>query len=248
MTHNVVGETVDSPLLQADWHKNLNDEQLAAYVRYQFIWQKDNVFDWESPAHTRARRSWDGGVDNYGVKYSSRWAEAARVIRGVNAHPGMWVHAQFSPAAERSLNPVTASLPELHPSSLYSRRAFDVYNKYVALQPSLIQADFELAGKTISDRMISSRDLKLSAAEQELYVLCDEGYVVATPFFRHAFAAAAQCQEAVETYLWLAALDYDVHQAAYDAVMQQTQETWWVTEPLLLAVASIREHWENYRG
>jgi hypothetical protein len=248
MTHNAVGATVDSPLLQADWHSKLKKEQLAAYVRYQFIWQKENVCDWDTPTHMRARRSWDGGRDTYGVEHSSRWQEAARVIRGSGAHPGMWVHAQFSPVAERTLNPATASLPEIRPSDLYSRRAQDIYNKYVATLPAVIRANFELAGKTINNRMMSSRDLGLSPQEQELYVLCDESYVTAPPFFRHAFAAAAQCQDAVEAYLWLAALDYEVNQIAYDAVIQETQETWWITEPLLLAVLSIREHWEGYRG
>jgi hypothetical protein len=248
MTHSEVGVMLDSPLLQADWHTRLSDPRLAAYVRYQFIWQKENVWDWDTSAHARARKSWDGGVDNYGTKYSSRWMEAVRVIRGVRAQPGMWVHAQFSPVAERILNPATSSLPEIHPSALYSRRAQSIYERYVGLAPADIRSNFELAGKTITARMSSSRDLGLTPAEQELYVLCDESYVTAPPFFRHAFAAAAQCQEAVETYLWLAALDYEVHQTAYDAVIEETQETWWITEPLLLAVASIRGHWENYRG
>ena len=100
MTLNVVGEIASDALLQPDWHKNLNDTQLAAYIRYQFIWRKENVLDWDSPAHSRRRQNWDGGKNSFGVNFTSRWAEARKIIRDHDAHPGMWVHAQFSPAAD----------------------------------------------------------------------------------------------------------------------------------------------------
>ncbi len=248
MTHNAAGEIVESPLLNAEWHKTLNDDQLAAYVRYQFIWLKENAVDWDSRAHALRRPSWDGGVDGFGVRRSSTWGEIAQRIRSDDADPGMWVHAHFSPAAELKINPATSSLPEVRPTMLHSRMSPQIYGRYILSIQDTLWHQFEMAGQTIRDRFLTSAPLNLPAEDQRLYVLCDESYVSATPFFRHAFAALDSCLPAVEEYLWLAALDYDVHQKAYDALIAVHGESWWVSEQLKAAVIEIRHHWENYNG
>ena len=54
---------VNNALLAPDWYQQLNERQLAAYVRYQYIRLKEGVIDWNAPAHTRKRMKWDGGKD-----------------------------------------------------------------------------------------------------------------------------------------------------------------------------------------
>jgi hypothetical protein len=250
MTLNVVGAaTANSGLLDPAWHSRLTEEQLAAYVRYQYIWQKDNAVDWDSRAHSARRPAWDGGKDLYGVCRTSTWGEIAKRVRNFEADPGLWVHAHFSPVADRQINPATASLPEIRPSTLHSARSPQIYTKYCEFLPDMLWQQYELAGKTIETRFKTSSGIGLSQEDQSLYVLCDESYVSATPFFRHAFAASAQCYDAVEQYLWVAALDYEVHQRAYDAVVAKNpSEAWWITDDLKAAVIEIRQHWEAYNG
>jgi len=235
-------------LLNPDWHKRLTEDQLAAYVRYQFISLSENVVHWDSAAHARRRPHWDGGVDLYGVRRSNIWAQVARETRKYGAEPGMWVHAQFSPAAELKLTPVTMSLPDIKPTNLLSKQAPSIYGRYRSDLAAILEHRFDLAGQTISMRFNTTAGLSLSKEDQTLYVLCDETYVTAAPFFRHAFAAAANCQEAVEQYLFAAAADYDVHQCVYDSLMAKNGEHWWLTDTLKALVVDIRQHWEGFYG
>lgn len=250
MTLNVVGETTDSHrLLEPNWHQRLSDEQLAAYIRYQYIWQKENAVDWDSKPHSTRRPAWDGGKDLYGVRRVSTWGEVAKRVRDNKADPGLWVHAHFSPAASVRMAQASASVPVVRPTMLHSQASPQIYRKYCEFMPDVIWQQYELAGKTIEMRFKTSASIGLNSDEQQLYVLCDESYVTATPFFRHAFAATAQCVDAVEQYLWLAALDYEVHQRFYDDLLaRHPKEAWWLTDELKLAVVSIRQHWEDYRG
>ncbi len=238
----------EQALLAHDWYKLLTPIQMTAYVRYQYIYLKDNALDWDSPTHARRRPTWDGGKDNYGVRRTSVWGEIAKRIEMFDAVPGMWVHAHFSPAAEVRLNPVTSGLPDIRPSFLHSAASPAIYSRHCKIMPEIIVDQFELAGRTIHARMVTTNPLRLSKEDQNLYVLCDENYVSATPFFRHAFAAAAECYDAVETYLWQAALEYEVHQISYDSVVASNGEQWWLTDNLKAAVIEIRKHWRDYNG
>lgn len=250
MTLNAVGETTDSHrLLSLDWHQQLSAERLAAYIRYQYIWQKDNAADWDSRAHSMRRPAWDGGKDLYGVKRVSTWGEIAKRVRDHNADPGLWVHAHFSPAADVRLTAITTSLPTIRPSMLHSQASPQIYAEYLKILPGILWQQYETAGQTIETRFRTSAAIGLTPEDQQLYVLCDESYVAATPFFRHAFAAYSNCFDAVEQYLWMAALDYEVNQRVYDAhIAENPAESWWVTDNLKLAVIEIRQHWENYNG
>lgn len=251
MTLNAVGETTaDLGLLSPDWYTRLSPDQLAAYIRYQYIWQRENAVDWDSRAQKHRRPAWDGGKDLYGVRRTSTWGEIAKRVLEAGADPGLWVHAHFSPVADMRLSPAAAAvIPEIKPSTLHSRVSPQIYVKYIEHLPDMIWRQYELAGKTIENRFKTSASIGLSPEDQQLYVLCDESYVTASPFFRHAFAASARCDEAIEQYLWLAALDYEVHQRAYDQVLaaRMQGETWWITEELKAAVKEIRQHWEDYR-
>lgn len=241
---------IDSPLLAHDWYRDLTPAQLAAYVRYQFIYLSEKIIDWDAPAHVRRRPYWDGGEDKFGVRRTSAWGKAIRAIRDANADPGMWVRAQFSPEAELKITNLRA-LPDVRPTMLYSATAQSIYDRYCAKLPQLIETEFEIAGYTIASRMQSAKAFNFSKDDQNLYVLCDESYVSAPPFFRHAFAALGQCDRAVERYLWFAAIEYEAQQRAYDCVIDRAKTQnydWWVTDTLRAAVREIRQHWRSYNG
>jgi len=99
--------------------------------------------------------------------------------------------------------------------------------------------------------MQSAKAFGFSKDDQNLYVLCDESYVSASPFFRHAFAALGNCDRAVERYLWFAAIEYEAQQRAYDCAIDRVKDQnydWWITDTLRAAVREIRQHWRNYHG
>lgn len=229
--------------LAPNWHLRLNQEQLAAYIRYQFVWLYDNVHDWNHPVHNRKRKHWDGGTDSYGVKHTPIWKKIARLVLQHDADPGMWVRAHFSPVAVLKMGVQTTGMPEMRPTRLSSAQSPDIYKTYCAELPGILAHDFDVAGMTLAKRIRGTQDLKLAQDDQVFYCVCDELYVSASPFFRHAFAAQLGCERAVERYLWLAALNYEAQQRAYDAAV----EPWCVTELLTAAVHEIREHWEAYR-
>jgi hypothetical protein len=253
MTHNAVGAIAEAvephdALLAHDWYTQLNTEQLAAYMRYQFIYLNEAAVDWDARAHTVKRPAWDGGKDNFGVRHSSVWAKAARAIGAVGANPGMWVYAHFSPAAEITLAGGLDKMPTMRPAMLYSGASQKIYTLYCAEATRTIAHKATVAGHTINSRYKSTNVFKFSKADQTLYVLCDESYVSAPPFFRHAWAAAANCDSAIERYLWRAALDYEANQPLYDQVIKDEDTAWWVTDELRAAVRLIRDHWRTYNG
>jgi hypothetical protein len=256
MTRSAVGETNtieqrnDSSSLSHDWYRDLSPVQLTAYVRFQFIYLNERVPDWDSLAHTRRRPSWDGGVDRYGVKHSSVWAKAVRAINEANANPGLWVYSHFSPlAANIQVSPKTHTLPEMRPSMLYRPHSFSTYQRYCAETAGMLEQRHIMAAETVRMRFASTKAYNLAKDDQTLYVLCDESYVSASPFFRHAFAALANCDRAVERYLWFAALEYEALQPIYDGLIQKKPEySWWVDNDLPAAVCAIRQHWRNYCG
>lgn len=248
MMHNAAGETTlverDDALSTSNWHSLLDDKQFAAYVRYQYIRYSTDVIDWESPAHTRRRANWDGGADAFGVNHSNVWRQIGNAIRSRNVDPGLWVAAHFVPGADQKNTSGAFAIPEIRPRSLISGRSDHIYNNYCDMLPNTIANEFSLAGNTIALRYKAIEQLKLSPDDGALFVLCDEEYVNASPFFRHAFAARANCEEAVERFLWRAALDYEVKQKYYDhAIEIKKVEPWVVTDCLLGAVQEIRSYW-----
>ena len=256
MMPNAVGENKD---LTADWSADLSDDQKAAYIRYQYISLSENVIDWDDPAHVRHIKKWDGPRKN-GSAYSevrnnnsAVWYEILRRIKATEAEmgchvlPAAWVHAHFSPLAERRLN-AYRSLPEIRPSSLHQPYSAKLYTTYISSGPALLINKYELAADTINLRLNGASKLPLSDTDKLIYVLGDEAYVTATPFFRHAFAAKFGCIDAVEQYLWAAAIDFEANQVLYERAANSVGGAWWFTEPLIAAVSEIRTHWRCYRG
>lgn len=244
MTLNEAG-AVQAPVeLAQTWYTALNDEQLQAYIRYQYFRHYDNAWDWDDPVHTQHRPTMDGGKDRFGVKHTPVWGRIAKAVKRNNADPGLWVSAHFSPVSYHKFSDEPKILSDVRPGNLASSVSGEVYQVYLQSMPKILQTGLRVTGTTIAARLRGTAPLKLSHDDQLFFVLCDEAYVSGTDFFRHAFAAQLGCERAVERYLWRAALDYEAQQRAYDYVLKD--EPWCFTELLCAAVDTIRNHWRHY--
>lgn len=244
MTPNEAGVAVTPENdLAPDWHLQLNNNQLAAYLRYQFVRFYENEWDWDASVHNRKRANWDGGKDAYGVRHSSAWAKIARVVREYKAEPGLWVAAHFSGVQYVRQVAQTHVVPDVRPSRLCCAQSPGVYEDYVRALPKMLNTAHDVAGATIANRIRGTQNLGMSPDDQVFYVLCDEGYVSASPFFRYAFAEQLNCPRAVERYLWHAALDYEAQQRVYDISV----EPWCLTAALRAATLEIRKHWREFQ-
>ena len=231
--------------LAPNWHKLLDKTQLAAYIRYQYIRYYENEWDWDAPQHSRRRANWDGGKDRFGVRHTSVWNKIADLILAEDADPGIWVAAHFSDLGRNLVISQTHSLPEIRPTSLRSSQSPALYAKYCAQYPKMLQQAYQVAGATIANRVRGTLSLKMDPDDQAFYVLCDEGYVSASPFFRYVFSEQLGCQRGVERYLWLAALEYEAQQRLFDVALRQEPECF--TETLKAALYEIRKHWRDFR-
>lgn len=232
-------ETTD---LAPDWHLKLEDHQLAAYLRYQFVRHYENEWDWDAPVHNRRRTTWDGGQDSYGVKRTAVWPRIARMVRECRADPGLWVTAHFSGVQYAKQVAQTCTVPDMRPNLLCSAQSPGTYSEYCLELPNILKHAFNVAGATIANRIRGTQSLQMSPDDQVYYVLCDEGYVSASPFFRCAFAEQLNSPRAVERYLWRAALDYEAQQRIYNISV----EPWCITDALRAATQEIRKHWRAF--
>lgn len=253
MTRSVLGDPAeltagnDSDILSVDWYRSLTPPQKAAYIRYQYIHLNERVHDWDARAHTKRRPTWDGGKDNFGVKHTPVWGKILRAAESHNADLGLWVYAHFSAAATEKITHNNQRVMEMKPALLYSANSGAVYRDYVSKMPEVIESRFRVAAETMKLRLATTEPYGMTKDKQYLFVLCDESYVTASPFFRHALAANSGCEAAVERYLWLAALDYEAHQRVYDAVMEKNTEfKWWIENDIQAAVVAIRQHWREH--
>jgi hypothetical protein len=246
MTLSVVGETPKTvpprPLLMPDWHKKLQPTQLLAYLRHAYIWRSRGTVNIESSDHTKKVARWDGGEDSFGCKFTPVWPRIAKMIESCGAFPGIWVAAHFSPVAMRKYVKVGESFEvrDVSPTNLCSKLSEQIYNEYCDFLPPILEQNLETAGRTMDLRLRSLAKLNISKADQYACVVCDEGYVTASPFFRHAFATLFKAEDAVEKYLWAAAFEYEANQALYAHLPD-----WCQTAKLLNAVEVIRTHWRR---
>ena len=237
-----VQELTESP----NWYTQLSDKSLAAYVRYQFVRLYSNECDWDAADHRRQRAHWDGGVDRFGVKHGAVWTRIVRLIRELRADPGVFVCAHFSGLNYATQVAQSHSVPDVRPSHLASANSPNTYERYCEHFVRTLVPACDVAGGTIANRIRGTANLSMTQAEQLYYVLCDEGYVSASPFFRYAFAERLYSERAVERYLWHAALDYEAQQRLYDVALQK--EPWCITPTLIAATKDIRTHWLEYAG
>ena len=246
MLQEVGGPSSDNSLLQDDWYARLTAAQLGQYVRYLFIYKKEGAADWSAPIHTKRRPVWDGGKDRYGVSFKSVWLKIVRAIQQSNAHPGIWVAAHFSAAVQATRQVQHRSAVNHRPEILAAATAPDVYNEYIYSFDEMFLQQYESADVSIRTRLKLTTAFDLPADDQFLMVICDTSHVNAPPFLRYAFAARERCTRAMRRFLLPAALDYEMHQPLYDAIVAQYPDlAWLVSDGLLKNIVHIRKHWST---
>lgn len=251
MTLNVVGETNDQTreLLNPDWYKQLNKTQLAAYIRHAYVWRTHGIALLDHPLHRRKVSRWDGGEDSFGCKFTPVWPRIVNAILAHGANPGLWVAAHFSVVGQGKRLNTGASFDarDIAPAELCGKMSTAIYDDYCQQLPKVITDNYQLSGRSLRLRMRSLERLSIDKQDQYLCALCDEGYVTATPFFRHGFAALMNVPQAVAKYIAPAAYEYESKQRIYDAVVNSNDCAWCITEQLLKAVSNIREQWRKFK-
>ena len=247
MTPSEVGGTTNNaadPILSPDWYKQLKltSEQLIAYIRHSYIWRHTGNTALDSAAQTKKLVRCDGGVDSFGCRFTAVWPRILKSVIAAEADPGVWVAAHFSPVAVKKYIRGLESFEvrDLSPTQLCGKLSPQIYIEYREYLPQALKLAYETAGRTINLRLKSLAKLSLSKEEQYACVVGDEGYVTATPFFRHGFATLFKSHEAAERYLWPAAFEYEANQRLYAHVAD-----WCVTDNLKQAVTEIRTHWRR---
>ncbi len=245
MTLSVVGEMKNNdarPLLAHDWHKYLSPPQLMSYIRHAYIWRSTGSTSLNSPDQCKKTVRWDGGEDSFGCKFTPVWPRILKMMHSYDAEPGIWVAAHFSPIANviRGDNTGSFEIREISPTNLCSKTSERLYTDYCVFFPKYLQDNYETAGRSVGLRLKSLARLPLSREAQYSCALCDENYVTASPFFRHAIAVQAGATDAAERYLWPAAFDYESQQPLYSSV-----PPWCITDQLLDAVEMIRTYWRR---
>jgi len=237
----------DASYLAHDWYKSLSDKQLAAYIRYLFIYFREGAGDWDSEAHTERRPHWDGGKDRFGTNYKSIWEKIAKLIKASDANPGLWVAAHFSDAFYSVRQSESKSLTANQPALLCSSMSLAVYKEYERTFDEQTNRQYTLAEASVATRYTITEAFNLPEDDHVLLVLCDTSHVNATPFFRHAFATYLDCPRAIKKFLWPAAVEYETRQALYDAFIEKNQTLDWIASPeLKKEIVEIRKHWSRY--
>ena len=240
--------TRDGKYLRHDWYRYLTPEQLAAYVRYVYIALKDQVFDWDTPNHTIKRKSWDGGKNGYNQNQKNIWPDIVTAINRNNATPGIWVAAHLSPSFHAVRVAQNKGYIDGRPMLLKSELSAEVYRQYVDNFESAITRKCAAAEISVGSQLKIAERVVPDPDDLMLLVLCDTTNVNATPFFRHAFAAQAECARAVSRYQLPAAIEYEINQYLYDPLLELPENSWWVSDELKKVVVDVRKHWSTYRG
>lgn len=238
----------DAEILKPDWYRQLSDEQLMAYIRYQFIRLKEHVIDLDSPAHTQHRLQWDGGTSNSGASYKNFWPTVLKKFREMEAHPGVFVVARFSPIASSFDMAKRMSAPPLKPSSLYDHNSQTIYTEYCKRFNSNFAFHLNIAVKVIAQRLKELAAHPMPYDARLFYALCDEAHLSTPAFFRYGMARAADCEKAALKYLWQTAVDYDAQQPLYDVACRDQAVSDFISPELQQHVVNFRKHWMTYHG
>lgn len=246
MPHKSLGATLTrNDLLNPEWHKKLTEKQLGAYIRYQYLRLLNDDFDWEGERHRKKLGKWDGGRDSSGTNHSSIWPKLGEAIRNHKADPAVWVCAHFSPWAEKYIAQTEGRFFTYAPSFLRRAHSSTIYSEYCRDIVTHLNQELSAAATTLRHRLNTVSAAIPDMQARTFYVLCDESYVTASPFFRHFFASRFGSAEAVEKYFWRAAVDYEARQHLYDAALC-SQPVATVDNQLKEAVLEIRRHWSEY--
>lgn len=245
MTRSAAGGTPSSDsalILSPDWYRVLAPKQLMAYIRHAYIWRQTGNTALESAEQKRQTVRWDGGEDSFGCKFTSVWPRILKHLIAAEADPGTWVAAHFSPIAVKKYVRGLESFEvrDVSPSQLCGKLSTQIHIEYCEYLPQSLILDYETAGRTINLRLKSLAKLNLSKEDQYACVICDEGYVTASAFFRHGFASLFKAEDAASRYLWPAAFEYEANQRLYAGVPD-----WCITDSLKQAITEIRTHWRR---
>jgi hypothetical protein len=233
--------------LDHDWHKQLTSRQLEAYIRYVFIALKTHSYDLDATEHRTKKLKWDGGVDFHGNNYKRVWNKIVDKIRRYeNALPGIWVAAHFSPTFHAVRVAENKGFIDNRPELLVSELSYDIYCKYVDTFSTLATQRCLAAELSVATQLKMLENVIADPDDRIFYIVADKTNVNATPFFRHAFAAMSGCSRGVEKYQIPAAIEYDVNQSLYDALITQPENDWWVSDSLKTVVAQHRKYWSEY--
>lgn len=238
----------DARYLSYDWHKNLTSRQLEAYVRYLFISLKTHVYDPSAPEHTNRRLRWDGGRDGFGSNYKSVWNKIVQKLlkQHPQALPGIWVAAHFSPTFHAVRVAENKGFIDSRPELLAGPLSAEIYTKYVESFGTLTLQRCVAAEISVATQLKLLEHVIPDPDDRVFYVIADKTNVNATPFFRHAFAAASGCSRGVERYRLEALIEYDVNQTLYDELAAEPENDWWLCDDLKAAVARHRKQWSEY--
>jgi len=241
-------EKHDAQYLQYDWHRQLTPKQLKAYIRYLFIALKENAYDPDTEPHRKHLKA-DGGKDSFGTKSKDIWTEIARQIRGADAVPGTWVAAHFSPAFHAVRIAENKGFVGERPELLCANSlSIDIYNQHCDRFKDITIERCAAAEISVATQLKMLESVIKDPDDLILYVVADKTNVNATPFFRHAFAAFANCQRAVKKYIVQAAVEYDMNQEMYDDLADHHDNTWWLSDELKEVVVRNRKQWSRYHG
>lgn len=238
----------DNRYLDYEWYRQLDQSQLEAYIRYLFIALNENAYDLDSPAHRNKRVKWDGGDNNYGHRHKRIWNKIAAVVKRYDAPPGTWMAAHFSPAFHAIRVAENKGFISNRPELLYSATSYDTYRHHVENFNTITIERCAAAEFSVAVQMELLRPVIKNDDDLILYIVADKTNVNATPFFRHAFAAAAGCDRAVNKYITQAAVEYDMNQQLYDALALAPENAWWISQKLKETVINSRKYWSAYRG
>lgn len=246
----IAAQSEAEELLTPDWHKALSEKQLIAYIRHSYIWRQSGALELSSGAQTKRNPRWDGGQDAYGVKFTAVWPRIARMVRAFDADPGAWIAAHFSPCGMEKFVQTGGAFeaPDIIPSNLCGKQSEQIYNEYCSKFPKTTIDAYNAAGRSIALRLKSLEKLSvpMSLDERRLCVVCDEGYVPASPFIRQGFANLFNLPEAISRYCRHAAFEYEAKQRLYARVIPEFIPDWLISTQLLDAVKAIRTHWRRY--
>lgn len=239
----------EAALSSPEWFQDLTQSQLEAYIRYLFIYMREGVADWDTPAHADHRPHWDGGKDTKGCRHKSVWNLIANRVKANSANPGMWVAAHFSPAITAVRLAQGKGLIATRPELLNNNHSVEIYDDYVRNFDESFLQRFSSAETSLDTRFRILEPLQLPADDRFLLAVCDKTHVNAPPFLRHAFSAAMDCRRAVRKFAIAAAIDYEMQQPMYDQFIASHDEyEWLLTDELKKVMVWLRRHWSAYRG
>lgn len=235
----------DSCFLETDWYKRLNKSQLEAYVRYLFVAHKTKAYSPEAIEHRQKKLKWDGGCDSYGTRYKRLWSKIVDFMASVDADPGIWVAAHFSPVFHAVRVAENKCLIDNRPELLQTNLSYDIYERYTEVFSHIVSAQCSSAEISVATQLKTLDSIITDPDDRVFYIVSDRTNVNAPPFFRHALAALFDCARGVKKYQAPAVVEYSTNQRLYDELLREPENDWWVTAAQKQNAIKFRKYWSR---